>query len=83
MSKTTEKIWANGFSFKKNPNSPDWVIGRISCKVDDAIETLKQHKNQGGWCNININIAKESNEPYMEIDTWQPKQKEPEEDLGF
>ena len=32
-----EKIFADGFIFKKNPESPDFVIGGISVKVDDAI----------------------------------------------
>ena len=29
-----KKIFANGFSFKRNENAPDFVIGKHSIKVD-------------------------------------------------
>ena len=66
-----EKIFADGFSFKKRDNAPDFVVGRVSVKVDDAIAFMKkQHK--GGWVNLNINQAK-SGSYYMELDTFVPK----------
>ena len=34
---TDEKIFADGFSFKRNENAPDFVVGRLSIKVDEAI----------------------------------------------
>ena len=44
MAQTEEKIFADGFSFKKRENAPDFVVGRISVKVDDAISFLKKHQ---------------------------------------
>ena len=51
-----EKIFADGFSFKKRDNAPDFVVGRVSVKVDDAIAFMKKH-HKGGWVNLNINLS--------------------------
>ena len=32
-----DKIFADGFIFKRRENAPDFVIGNISVKVDNAI----------------------------------------------
>ena len=32
-----EKVFADGFIFKRNDNAPDFVVGRMSIKIDDAI----------------------------------------------
>jgi len=37
-----ERIFAEGFSFKRREDAPDFVIGRISIKVDEAIAFLKK-----------------------------------------
>ena len=66
-----EKIFADGFSFKRNENSPDFVVGRVSVKTPEAITFLNQHKNASGWVNIDILISK-AGQPYMELDTFQP-----------
>lgn len=69
-----EKIFADGFSFKRRDNAPDFVVGSISVKVDDAISFLKSNQRKG-WVNIDIKTAK-SGKPYMELDTWEPNQRE-------
>lgn len=66
-----EKIFADGFSFKRNENAPDFVVGRLSMKVDDAIAFLKQHDKKG-WVNVNIKTARSGNH-YVELDTFEPK----------
>ena len=71
MAQTEEKIFADGFSFKKRDNAPDFVVGRISVKVDDAISFLKKHA-KGGWVNLNCNQSKSGNY-YIELDTFVPK----------
>ena len=43
-----EKIFADGFVFKRNEHAPDFVVGRISIKVEEAIAFLKQHQ-KNGW----------------------------------
>lgn len=68
-----EKIFAEGFSFKRNENAPDFVVGRLSLKVDEAIAFMKDnHKN--GWVNLNIKTARSGNH-YVELDTFEPKTK--------
>ena len=32
-----EKVFADGFIFKKQEGAPDFVVGRLSVKVEDAI----------------------------------------------
>ena len=69
----TEKVFADGFMFKMNPNSPDWVVGSLSLKAEDAITFIQKHTNKG-WINLKINIGK-SGKPYVELDTWKPETK--------
>jgi hypothetical protein len=66
-----EKIFADGFSFKRNENAPDFVVGRLSLKVDDAIAFLKENEKKG-WVNLNIKTARSGNH-YVELDTYEPK----------
>jgi hypothetical protein len=68
---TEEKIFADGFSFKRNENAPDFVVGRLSMKVDEAIAFIKQHEKRG-WVNLNIKTARSGNH-YIELDTYEPK----------
>jgi hypothetical protein len=66
-----EKIFADGFSFKRNENAPDFVVGRLSMKVDDAIAFVKKHEKRG-WVNLNVKTARSGNY-YIELDTYEPK----------
>jgi hypothetical protein len=66
-----EKIFADGFSFKRSENAPDFVIGRLSMKVDDAIAFMREHDKKG-WVNLNIKTARSGNH-YVELDTFEPK----------
>lgn len=68
-----EKIFADGFSFKRQENAPDFVIGRISVKVDEAIAFLRKHE-KNGWVNLNAKYGRSGN-PYMELDTYEPTKK--------
>lgn len=68
-----EKIFADGFSFKRNENAPDFVVGRLSLKVDDAVAFMKENE-KGGWVNLNIKTARSGNH-YVELDTFEPKGK--------
>ncbi len=68
-----EKIFADGFSFKRQENAPDFVIGRISIKVDDAIAFMRKHE-KNGWVALNAKYGRSGN-PYMELDTFEPKKK--------
>ena len=67
----TEKVFANGFSFKRREGAPEFVIGQQSIKVDEAIEFLKENQ-KNGWVNLNVNKAR-SGKLYVELDTFEPK----------
>lgn len=69
-----EKVFAEGFIFKRSDNAPDWVVGKLSVKVEDAIAFLKANA-KNGWVNLNINSAK-SGKYYMEVDTWEKSKPE-------
>lgn len=68
-----EKVFAEGFIFKRRENAPDFVIGNISIKVDEAIAFLRKHE-KNGWVNLNAKTARSGN-PYLELDTWEGSSK--------
>lgn len=68
MSQEQEKIFADGFIFKRNPKAPQFVVGRVSMKVEEAIAFLRTHE-KNGWVNIDIKEARSGNH-YMELDTF-------------
>lgn len=85
-----EKIFADGFVFKRNENAPDFVVGRISIKVDDAVAFIKQH-TKNGWVNLGVKQARSGNY-YVELDTFEAEKKttakptkkvEEEDDMPF
>ena len=65
-----EKVFANGFSFKRSENAPDFVVGRMSVKVEDAIAFLKEN-DKNGWVNISIKYARSGN-AYCELNNFEP-----------
>lgn len=67
-----EKIFADGFSFKRSEKAPDFVVGRLSMKADDAVAFIRTHE-KGGWVNLNIKTARSGNH-YVELDTYEPNQ---------
>jgi len=68
-----EKIFADGFSFKRQENAPDFVVGRLSIKVEDALAFMKTNQKDG-WVNLNVKTARSGNH-YLELDTYEPKKK--------
>ena len=66
-----DKIFADGFTFKRSENAPDFVVGRLSMKVEDAVAFMKQHA-KNGWVNLNVKTARSGNH-YVELDTYEPK----------
>ena len=68
-----EKIFADGFSFKRNDNAPEFVVGRMSIKVEDAIVWMKSNA-KNGWVNLDVKQSK-GGKYYCELDTWEAKPK--------
>jgi hypothetical protein len=69
MAEQQEKIFADGFSFKRREGAPEFVIGRQSIKVDEAIAFLKQHQ-KNGWVNLDVKKSQKGTY-YCELDTWE------------
>ena len=69
-----EKVFADGFLFKRRESAPEFVIGNISVKVEQAIEFLNTHQ-KNGWVNLNV-LNSQSGKPYIELDTFVPKKKQ-------
>lgn len=74
MAEQVEKIFADGFLFKRNEKAPDFVVGRISIKVEDAIAFMKKHE-KSGWVNLGVKTARSGNY-YIDLDTFEAKDKE-------
>ena len=70
-----EKVFCDGFNFERRENAPDFVVGRLSVKVEKAKEFLEAHKNDRGYVNMNILMSR-SGGYYVEKDNWQPKKQE-------
>jgi hypothetical protein len=66
-----EKIFADGFVFKRNEKAPDFVVGSISVKVEEATAFLKQHA-KNGWVNLQVKNS-QGGKYYIELDTFEPK----------
>jgi hypothetical protein len=75
----SEASFADGMIIKaRNPNAPDYVIAKVSIKVDEFKETLDAN-NKNGWVNIEMLISK-GGKPYAKIDTWEPSsQQQPQQ----
>ena len=81
----TEKIFVDGMRFEE-PNETmkektPWIKGKISIKVQDFIKFIEKYETKGGWVNIDLKKSKEKGTLYLELNQWQPKQKE-DLDLG-
>lgn len=64
-----DKIFANGFIFKRSDKAPSFVVGNISVKIDEAIPFLEKYA-KNGWVNLKVNQA-QSGKYYFELDTWE------------
>jgi hypothetical protein len=70
-----EKVFAEGFVFKRNEKAPDFVVGSVSVKVDEAIAFLKKHE-KNGWMNMDVKTS-QGGKYYMELNTFEPKAQSP------
>lgn len=74
-----EKIFADGFIFKlPQGNTPDFIKGKVSIKVDDFVKFLEEHKSETGWVSIDLKQSRKGS-VYGELNTWKPKSGAPKE----
>lgn len=65
-----EKIFPQGIYFKlPNENAPDFVRGKVSIKVNDALDFL--HAQTDEWVNLDLKVSRDGR-AYAEVDTWKP-----------
>ena len=79
-----DKVFAKGFSFKRNDNAPDFVIGKLSLKADEAIQFIKDNSSNG-WVNLDVKKSKDG-KYYIELDNFKlnkAKHEKLEEGLPF
>lgn len=67
----SEKQFTKGFFFKRNAKAPEYIIGQLSVKVEDAITYLQENKSETGYVNIDIKLSK-GGVYYCELNTWKP-----------
>lgn len=67
---------ASGFYFDRpKEGAPEFVKGKLSIKVAEAIDLLKTHQNEAGYVNLDLLKSKEG-KLYMTVNTWKPEKKE-------
>jgi hypothetical protein len=67
----SEKVFADGFLFKRNESAPDFIVGNLSMDAKKAIEFINAHE-KNGWVNLKIKKSV-SGKYYLELDTWVPQ----------
>jgi len=68
-----QKTFAKGINFKRNDNAPEFVVGKLAIKTDEAVAFLNEN-SKNGWVNLDIKKAK-SGKYYIELDTYEVKPK--------
>lgn len=56
-------------------NAPDFVKGKISIKITDALAWLDSVKNSAGYVNLQLLETKDKSKLYLKLDSFQPKPK--------
>lgn len=76
MPEKKEKVFADGFRFEKpREGSPEFVKGRLSIKIPEAVQFLTKHQNNAGWVNLDLKKSQKGT-LYLELNTWQPARAE-------
>jgi hypothetical protein len=64
-----DKKFINGIIFKKKENAPDFVIGSLSIKVEEAMASIQEHA-KNGWVNLDIKKSQKGTY-YVEVNEYQ------------
>lgn len=68
---------AKGFYFERpNEGAPEFVKGKLSIKVAEAIELLKAKQNNAGYVNLDLLQSKDKTKLYLVVNDWKPPVKE-------
>jgi len=71
---TENNNFPSGIFFKlPQPSAPDFVKGKVSIKLAEAIAYLQAQAQSGEqWLNLNVKVSK-AGKGYLEVDTWKPQ----------
>jgi glycerol-3-phosphate responsive antiterminator len=69
MESTT--TFADGLIVKTADNQPDFVIGKLSIKVDEFVKFINANQ-KNGWVNIDL-LKGKSGKPYAKLNTYEAK----------
>lgn len=68
-----EKIFADGLRFSElSEKTPTFIIAKMSVKVEDFTEFMRQHVNNAGYINVDIKVGK-TGRTYAELNTFVPQ----------
>ena len=67
---SNQVIFTNGMIAKRQDSAPDFVLCNLSVKVDEFIQFLQQHQNNG-WVNIDVKRSKKG-KVFASLNTWKP-----------
>lgn len=71
MSEENKNPIAKGFFFDKpREGAPEFIKGRISVRVAEAIELLNQYKNEKGYVNLELLKKKDGSGHYLQVNTY-------------
>jgi hypothetical protein len=71
-----EKKLLKGIYFDRpREGAPDFVKGRMSIKVEDAVAFLQENKNEAGYVNADLLVSKDGQKLYFTLNDWKPEKK--------
>jgi hypothetical protein len=77
-----DKIFADGFRFERpREGAPEFVKGKLSIKVPEAVAFLQLHQTNAGWVNLDLKKSKKGT-LYLELNTFSPKKQDDEEKIA-
>lgn len=66
-----QTIFADGFIAKRRDDAKDFLITKLSLKVDEATAFIKKHE-KNGWLNLEVKRGR-SGGLYVSLDSFEPK----------
>lgn len=77
-----ENVFAKGmFVEKPSEKAPEFIKAKISFKVADVIEFLKEHENNAGYVNCDLKESKEG-KLYLQLNTFKVEKPKGMEEKG-
>ena len=69
-----DPIFADGFIAKRRDDAKEFLVTKLSIRVDEAVAFITKH-NKDGWVNLEVKRAK-NGKLYVELDTFVPQKQE-------